>query len=106
MSNTQKALVCVSGTLLMALVAFGVYSWMRVLQTIPYSSSCATTLVQISKQSAIMRPFLLGAFILCGVTLEFSLRQLRRGWRFAYVGTLGLGAALLVAPWIVDLFCS
>jgi hypothetical protein len=52
MSSTQKTLVGSMAVLLMAFVVFGVFTWVRVLQVIPYSSSCATTLVQISRQSA------------------------------------------------------
>jgi hypothetical protein len=106
MAGTQKALIGSTGAVLLAFVAFGVYTWVRVLQVIPYSTSCATTLVQISHQSAAVRPFFLGALAIGIVVFEFSRRQLRRSWRFAYLITLGFGAALLVAPWVVDWFYS
>jgi hypothetical protein len=106
MSITQKAVVGSTGVLLLAFVAFGIFTWMRVLQVIPYSSSCATTLIQISQQSAMVRPFFIGAFVVGVVALEFSRRGLPKSLRFAYLITLGLGAALLVAPWLVDLVYS
>jgi hypothetical protein len=106
MAGTQKALIGSTGALLLAFVVFGIYTWVRVLQVIPYSTSCATTLVQISQQSAAVRPFFIGAFVIGVGVFEFSRRQLPRGWRFAFLITLGFGAALLVAPWVVDLFYS
>lgn len=106
MSGAQNTLVGSTGILLLAFVAFGVFTWVRVLQVIPYSSSCATTLVQISQQSAMARPLFIGVFVLNVVAFEFARRGLPRGLRFAYLITLGLGAALLVAPWIVDLVYS
>jgi hypothetical protein len=93
-----------TGLLLAAFVAYGVYTWIRVIQVIPYSSSCLTTLVQISDQSARIRPFFIGSFVIGIVIFELSRRQLSKGWRFAYLVTLGAGAALLVAPWLIDLF--
>jgi hypothetical protein len=106
MSTAQKTLVGSTGVLLLAFVAFGIYTWVRVIQVIPYSSSCATTLVRISQQSAMVRPFFIGAFVLSVAAFEFARRGLPRGLRFAYLITLGLGAALLVAPWVVDLVYS
>ena len=106
MNSTQKTLMGSTGVLLLAFVVFGIYTWVRVIQVIPYSSSCATTLVQISQQSAMVRPFFIGAFVLSLGAFEFFRRGLPRGVRFAYLLTLGLGAALLVAPWIVDLVYS
>ena len=106
MSSTQKAVVGSTGVLLLAFVAFGIFTWIRVLQVIPYSSSCATTLIQISQQSAMVRPFFIGAFVVGVVAFEYSRRGLPKGLRFAYLITLGLGAALLVAPWLVDLVYS
>jgi hypothetical protein len=106
MTGAQKALIGCAGTLLMAFVVFGIYTWVRVIETIPYSSSCATTLVQISRQSAMARPFFLGSFIIGVVAFELSRRQLSKSWRYIYLITLGLGAALLIAPWLVDLFYS
>jgi hypothetical protein len=106
MSSTQKAVVGSIGVLLLAFVAFGIFTWIRVLQVIPYSSSCATTLIQISQQSATVRPFFIGAFILGAVAFKISRRALPRGLRLAYLIILGLGAALLVAPWLVDLVYS
>jgi len=106
MSSTQKTLVVSTGVLLLAFVLFGVITWIRVLQVIPYSSSCATTLIRISQQSAMVRPFFIGAFVLSLAAFEFSRRSLPKGLRLAYLITRGLGAALLVAPWIVDLVYS
>ena len=106
MSTAQKTLVGSTGVLLLAFVVFGIFTWIRVLQVIPYSSSCATTLVRISQQSAMVRPFFIGAFVISVAAFEFSRRDLPRVLRFAYVTALGLGAALLVAPWIVDLVYS
>jgi hypothetical protein len=63
-------------------------------------------LVQISQQSAAARPFFIGAFVAGVAVFELSCRQVLRGWRFVYLITLGFGAALLVAPWIVGLFYS
>ena len=103
MSTAQKTLVGSTGVLVLAFVVFGVFTWVRVLQVIPYSSSCATTLVQISQQTAMVRPFFIGSFVLSVVAFGFTRRGLPRGLRFAYLITLGIGAALLVAPWIVDL---
>ena len=106
MSSTQKALTGGTGVLLLAFVVFGIYTWVRVLQVIPHSSSCPTTLIQISQQSAMVRPFFIGALLVGAGVFEFSRGQLPRGWRFAYLITLGFGAALLVAPWLVDLVYS
>jgi hypothetical protein len=106
MSSTQKAFVGSTGLLLLAFVAFGIFTWVRVLQVIPYSSSCATTLIQISQQSAMVRPFFIGVFVVGAVAFEFSRRGLPKSLRFAYLIMLGLGAALLVAPWRVDLVYS
>jgi len=106
MTVTQKALIASTAALLLAFIAFGVYTWVRVLQVNPYSTSCATTLVQISQQSTAVRPFFIGALVGGAGVFEFSGRQLARGWRFAYLVTLGFGTALLVVPWIVDLFIS
>jgi hypothetical protein len=103
MSIAQKTLVGSTGVSLLAFVVFGIYTWVRVIQVIPYSSSCTTNLVQISQQSATVRPFFIGAFVLGVVAFEFSRRALPNGLRFAYVLVLGLGSALMVAPWIVDL---
>jgi hypothetical protein len=103
MSGPQKALTGSTGALLLAFVAFGAYTWLRVLQVLPHSTSCITTLVEISKQSAAVRPFFIRAFIVSAGVFEFTRRQLPTGWRVAYLITLGLGAALLVAPWIVSL---
>ena len=89
--------------LLMAFVAFGVFTWVRVLQVIPDSSSCATTLVQISRQSAAVRPFFLGVFIISAVVFEFSRRQFPTAWRYVFLVTLGLAAALIVIPWLVSM---
>jgi hypothetical protein len=102
----QKVLIAGSGVLLAAFVAYGVYTWVRVIEMIPYSSSCATTLFQISQRSAMVRPFFLGAFAIGAVVFELSRRQLPGRWRIAYLVTLGLGAALIVAPWLVGLICS
>jgi hypothetical protein len=77
-----------------------------VLQVIPYSSSCPTTLIQISQQSAVVRPFFIGSLIVGIGAFEFSRRDLPKRLRFAYLITLGLGTALLVAPWIVHLVYS
>lgn len=106
MSGTQKTLVGSTGVLLLAFIVFGVVTWIRVLHVIPYSSSCATTLIQISRQSAMVRPFFIGALALSVAAFEFSRHGLPGGLRFAYLVLFGLGAALLVAPWIVDLFYS
>jgi len=106
MSTTQKTLVGSTGVFLLAFIVFGIYTWVRVIQVISYSSSCATTLVQISQQSANVRPFFIGAFVVSIATFEFSRRGLPKGLRFAYLITLGLAAALLVAPWIVHLVNS
>ena len=106
MSSTQKTLVGSTGVLLLAFVAFGIFTWVRVIQVIPYSSSCATTLIQISRQSAMIRPFFIGVFVVAVAAFEFSRRGLPKGLRFAYLITLGLGAALLVVPWLVDLVYS
>ena|ERR1035437_366710 len=103
MSSTQKTLVGSMAVLLMAFVVFGVFTWVRVLQVIPYSSSCATTLVQISRQSAAVRPFFLGAFIISTFVFEFSRRQLPRVWRYVFLVTLGLAAGLIVIPWLVSM---
>src|SRR5215472_3170744 len=48
MSSTQKTLVGSLGVLLLAFVVFGVFTWIRVIQVTPYSSSCPTTLIEIS----------------------------------------------------------
>ncbi len=106
MSSTLKALVGSTGVLLLAFVAFGIFTWIRVLQVIPCSSCFATTLMQISQQSAMVRPFFIGAFVVGVAAFEFSRRGLPKSLRFAYLITLGLGAALLVAPWLVDLVYS
>lgn len=103
MSSTKKVLVGSTGVLLLAFVAFSIFTWVRVLQVIPYSSSCVTTLIQISQQSAMIRPFFIGAFVVSVAAFESSRRGLPRALRFAYLITLGIGAALLVAPWLVDL---
>ena len=92
-----------SMTVLMGFVVFGIYIWVRVIQVIPYSSSCATTLVQISQRSAAARPVFLGVFVISVVVFELSRRTLSRPWRFAYLGTLGLGAGLIVMPWLVSM---
>src|SRR5574342_40582 len=102
MSSTQKISVGGTGVLLLAFVVFGIFTRIRVIQVIPYSSSCATTLVHISQQSAMVRPFFIGVLVLSVAAFEFARRGLPRGLRFAYLITLGLGAALLVAPRIVD----
>jgi hypothetical protein len=102
----QKVLIVGSGVLLAAFVTYGVYSWVRVIEVIPYSSSCVATLVQISQRSAMVRPFFLGVFALGAVVFELSRRQLPGRWRIAYLLILGLGAALIVAPWLVALVCS
>lgn len=106
MNSTQKAFLGGSGVLVLSFDVFGVFTWIRVLHVIPDSSSCASTLIQISQQSATVRPFFIGAFVLGVAVFEFSRRALPRGLRFAYLLTLGLGAALLVAPWLVDLVYS
>lgn len=106
MSSTQKALVGSTGLLLLAFVAFGIFTWVRVLQVVPYSSSCVTTLVEISQQSAMVRPFFIGTLVGGVAAFEFSRRGLPKGLRFLYLITLGLGAALLVAPWLVDFYYS
>src|SRR6266536_632072 len=103
MSSTQKAVVGSTGVLFLAFVTFGIITWIRVLQVIPYSSSCATTLIQISQQTAMIGPFFIGAFVVGVVAFEFSLRGLPKGLRFAYLITLGLEAAFLLAHWLVDL---
>ena len=95
-----------NGVLLVVFVANGIYTWIRVLKVIPYSSNCMTTLVQISQQSAMVRPFFLGVLVFGVVAFELFRHQLPKGWRFAYPVLLGFGAALLVAPWLVDLFYS
>jgi len=51
-------------------------------------------------------PLFIGAFVVSVGAFEFSRRGLPKGLRFAYLITLGLGAALLVAPWLVDLIYS
>jgi len=94
------------GVLLLAFVAFCVFTWVRVLQVIPYSSSCATTLIQISQQNAMVRPLFIGAFVVGVVAFELSRRGLPKSLRVGYLLTLGVGAALLVAPWLVDLVYS
>lgn len=101
MTSTQKAVLGATGVLLLGFVVFGIYTWIRVLQVIPYSSNCATTLVQISQQSSKVQPFFLVSLLVSAAVFEFSHRKLPRGWRFAYLITLGLGVALLVAPWLV-----
>ncbi|MBI1177018.1 hypothetical protein GC207_06215 [bacterium] len=106
MCSKQKMLVGSTGILLLGFVVSGIFTWIRVILVIPYSSSCATTLIQISQQSAMVRPFFLGAFVLSVAAYQFSRHGLRRGLRFAYLAIIGLGAALLVAPWIVELVHS
>jgi hypothetical protein len=101
MSGIQKTLAGSTGALLLAFVVHGILTWIRVLQVIQYSSSCATTLIQITQESATVRPFFVGAFTLCMAAFEFSRRGLPKGLRFAWLFTLGFGAALLVMPWIV-----
>jgi hypothetical protein len=99
----QKVLIAGSGVVLAAFVAYGVYTWVRVIEVIPGSSSCATTLFQISQRSAMVRPFFLGAFAIGAAVFELSRRQLPGGWRIAYLVILGLATALIVAPWLVGL---
>ncbi|HXT41038.1 MAG TPA: hypothetical protein VN887_13590 [Candidatus Angelobacter sp.] len=106
MSSTQKAVVGSTGILLLSFVTFGIVTWVRVLRVIPYSSGCATTLIQISQHSAMVRPFFVGAFVVGVVAFQFSRRGLPKGLRFAYLITLGLGAALSIAPWMVYLVYS
>jgi len=107
MSSTQKTLVGSLGVLLLAFVVFGVFTWIRVIQVTPYSSSCPTTLIEISQRSSMVRPFFIGTFVFSIAAFEFARRRgLPKGLRFAYLVTLGLGAALLVAPWIVRLVYS
>lgn len=106
MNGGRKVLIAGSGVLLATFVAYGVYTWVRVIEVIPYSSSCATTLIQISQRSAMARPYFLGAFVIGAVVFELSRRQLPGGWRIAYLVTLGLATALIVAPWLVGLAYS
>jgi hypothetical protein len=98
----MKTLVSSMAVLLMAFVIFGLVTWVRVLQVIPYSSSCATTLVQISRQSAAVRPFFLAAFIISVFVFESSRRKLPRSWRYGFLVTLGLAAGLIIIPWLVS----
>jgi hypothetical protein len=93
--------ICV---LLTGFCAYSIYTWIRVIEVIPYSSSCVTTLVQISRQSAMVRPFFVCSFIIGVVVFELSRRWLPARWRSVYLIVLGVGAALLFAPWLVDLF--
>jgi len=106
MSTNYRVWTASTGLLLAAFVGYGIYSWIRVLQTIPYSSNCITTLVEISQRSAGVRPFFIGALLVGAVTFELARRELARGWRFAYLITVGLAAALLVVPWLVDLLSN
>ena len=101
MPTIQKALIGASGSLLLGFVVFGIYLQIRVLQVIPYSSNCATTLLHISQQSAKVQPFFLVSLIISAAIFEFSHRKLPRSWRLAYLITLGLGVALMVLPWLV-----
>jgi len=103
-SGIKKTVVGVSALLLMAFICFGIYTWVRTVRTIPYSSNCLTKLVQISRQSSAVRPFFIGAFLVNVVVFESISRQIRGSWRLAYLILLGFGAALLVAPWIVNFF--
>jgi hypothetical protein len=103
MTGSQKMLIGTTGTLLMAFIVFGICTWIRVVESIPYSTGCATTLVQISRQSATARLFFLGVFVIGVVVFELSRRQFSTSWRFVYLVILGLAAALLVAPRLIDL---
>jgi hypothetical protein len=104
MTGIQRTLVLGTNFILGAFGAYGIYTWVRVLEVIPYSSGSATTLVQISQRSAMVRPFFLAAFAICAVTFELSYRRMPKGWRIAYIVPLGIGMALIVAPWLVGLF--
>lgn len=102
----QKTIIVSTGVLLLAFVVFGLYTWVRVVQVIPYSTNCATTLIQISQQSATIRPYFISAFVITLVAFEFSRPALPKRLRYAYLITLGLGAALLVVPWLIKLTFS
>jgi hypothetical protein len=98
----MKALLGGMVALLMAFVVFHIYTWWRVIEIIPASSSGPTTLVRIARETAMVRPFFLGTFVITLASFELFRRRLNTGWRIAYLITLGLSTALLVAPWLVD----
>src|SRR5262245_2076478 len=103
MITARKALIGTTGALLFGFVVFGIYTWARVLRVIPYSSSCVTTLVEISRRTAVMLPFFACALLAAAAAFECCRQQLPTSWRFTYVALLGFGVALFVIPWLVSL---
>jgi len=101
MGNVQKTLVASIIFMLMAFVVFDVLTWVHVLRTIAYSPDCLTGLVHLSRQSAAVRPFFLGAFAVSVVVFELSCRQLPKAWRYIFLVAVGLAAGLVVIPWLV-----
>lgn len=106
MTNAHRAVIAGTGILLAAFVVYGVYTWVQVIEVIPASYNCLTTLARISDQNAAVRPLFWTAFIISTIVYGLFCRRLYIGWRVVYLIVLGLGSALIVAPWLVGLFQS
>ena len=88
----------------MAFVVFGVLNWVHTLQTMACSPDCLTGLLQLSRQSAAVRPFFLAAFAASVLVFELSRHQLSKAWRYIFLVAVGLAAGLVVMPWLVRMF--